>query len=382
MKKKLKNFGVFSLMVGVSTLAMMYNVAKQQVPELSNGYVKVNDRSMSLYDFYIHLEADNNKWFYIDEDGNKTDVDSLCDSQYRTKQHDATERLVSGKKEVDTVHVEWEDNVVSKGAIYTIGAYKTKEPPSLGLFTGETINVRKFVSSSKELEEAFEQFDDKYNCTYRHELQHYYNARAGINDWNSYEIKFAEYCLDEISANIAQCLEQCKNYMKNGRDVKYLTDRFSFTKKALKNGDLKLDGKITESEKKYIALHVFDEWMQTKYDSYVESNNNRVIDCLRSAGIYEISPNWKKHNELMRKCFKISGDDFWQYIEARQREVFDRITSAQRSEYENCATNKIENQRHVERLENLKRKDYKNYQKTIRQKVLAAKMIKFWKLDR
>ena len=35
------------------------------------------------------------------------------------------------------------------------------------------------------------------------------------------------------------------------------------------------------------------------------------------------------------------------------------------------------------RLENVDyEEDYKNYQKTIRQKVLAAKMIKFWKLDR
>ena len=75
MKKKLKNFGVFSLMVGVSTFAMMYTAAKQGVPELTKAHVIIDNKSMSLCDFCGKIDFVDSTWVYTGENGKKIKVD-------------------------------------------------------------------------------------------------------------------------------------------------------------------------------------------------------------------------------------------------------------------------------------------------------------------
>ena len=43
--------------------------------------------------------------------------------------------------------------------------------------------------------------------------------------------------LDEISANIAQCLEQRTNYLNNSNNLSYITSRFNFYKEAIKTAE-------------------------------------------------------------------------------------------------------------------------------------------------
>ena len=109
MGKKLKNFGIYCLMLGVSTSALVYNVAKQQVPDLSKGRVTVNNKSMMIYDFYDNLTFESGAWFYVDEKGNKTNLRSLYDRRYRAKEHDSISGMMDNKKVADTIYIEWVD---------------------------------------------------------------------------------------------------------------------------------------------------------------------------------------------------------------------------------------------------------------------------------
>ena len=102
------------------------------------------------------------------------------------------------------------------------------------------MNLRYIKADSEELQKVVDVYNDKYNCTYRHEYQHYLNAVSGIGRaGQSYENKFVECCLDEVSANIAQLLEQRKHYLESGRDLSFFTSRFKFYREAVESGKVK-----------------------------------------------------------------------------------------------------------------------------------------------
>ncbi len=115
MGKKLKNFGVYSLMVGVSSFAMTYIAAKQEVPELTKVTVHINNKSMSLCNFCEKLAFEDSAWVYIDESGGKIKVDvkdlRLFDEKGRQKLKDQLneeniERKVLAAKMIKTFHLE------------------------------------------------------------------------------------------------------------------------------------------------------------------------------------------------------------------------------------------------------------------------------------
>ena len=95
--------------------------------------------------------------------------------------------------------------------------------------------MRYFKADNEKLQRIVDKFNDKYNCTRRHEYQHYLNALAGIGrSGQSYETKFVECCLDEVSANVAQLLEQRKTTWITARTFLILRGVSSFMPTVLK----------------------------------------------------------------------------------------------------------------------------------------------------
>lgn len=81
----------------------------------------------------------------------------------------------------------------------------------------------------KRLQKIWDNYNDSLNCTEEHEKQHRLNEIAGIMQaGQSFDNKFIECCLDEVSANIRQLLAQRKNYLKRGRSLNRLRRGFPF----------------------------------------------------------------------------------------------------------------------------------------------------------
>lgn len=132
--------------------------------------------------------------------------------------------------------------------------------PSMGSQSWGKVRVREFVVDStlapdrqKRLQKIWDNYNDSLNCTEEHEKQHRLNEIAGIMQaGQSFDNKFIECCLDEVSANIRQLLAQRKNYLKRGRSLEQITPRFSFYAELIRNGTVKPRANILT--KKEISL--------------------------------------------------------------------------------------------------------------------------------
>lgn len=379
-KRIFRKTGVFAgaLLLGVSGYAVLKNVADQNADWFNRAKVLVGKDVVSIQNFYDSLSYEGNSWFYVDAKGCKINVDSLCDAKYINHMKHKHLETADVHVKIDTVYVYCDDdsNSTKKSTKYVLGQSDTLSViPGLGLHNYNLITIREFVADNSELQKWVDQYNDKYNCTYRHELQHYYNMKAGMRNWNSYEIKFVECCLDEVSASIAQCLEQCKNYNKHGKDERYLTDRFMFLKKAVRDGVIDISGDLSEKEQAYIANQVFEEWMQRRYAYYEEKCYDRAKLYLKDAVYHALKPDWQEHENLMQKCFNINGYDFWKYIKPQQNEVFARISSDKHNQFAKYMRNK--KMYHFDKLEHIRLdKGRKSYNKQIAENVLTSKIIK------
>ena len=261
-------------------------------------------------------------------DGTNTEKKGTTDASINGINAEQTSEII------DTVYAFYtNDEAENKKRQYVLNGDTVDEIPLLGLQDKYNIVIREFVSKNSFLQDSLKIYNDRYNCTRRHEYQHLLNMFYGMHGYNSPEIKFAECCLDEMSAGIAQCLEQMRNYNKNGKDENFLTNRFGFLRNAIKEGRISTDKRLTPKDQEYIANCIFDEWMDVKYDMYEERTNNRVLSYLKDALYQNVQPDWLAHDLLMRKCFNIEGYDFWPYIKKREKEIFERLSKKRREEY-------------------------------------------------
>lgn len=370
--KKLKNkvakrVGIFAgcLLMGISGYTYLRNIATDNAPEFSKTQVVVGKDTISMQQFYDNLSYDNGSWQYIDKNGNSLNVDSLCDVSKRDSVAHAYIKNVKLSEKVDTVYVSYDENY---DYIYRIGERDSLfHMPSMGVHNYDMLTVREFITDNPQLQKRMDVYNDSYNCTYRHEYQHYLNMKSGMRNWNSYPIKFAENCLDEISANIAQCLEQRRNYVKHNRDINYITHRFKFYKDAVWDGAVypKM-GRISEDELKFIANGVFDSWMHDKYDLYEENNFSRTKYYLENAPYMATQENKKIHEETMKKIFTINGYDFWKYISAREQEIYDKIPKRHKNMYAYLRQKKYKQMTYLDKLEEYK---YENGEKAFQEKL-------------
>lgn len=206
----------------------------------------------------------------------------------------------------------------------------------------------------------------------------------GIRKWNSYPVKYVECCLDEISANIAQCLEQRKNYLIHRKDLTYITERFGAYKQAI------IDKKIipqaqhlSKDEAIFIANSVFSSWMEEKYEIYAQQEKSRTKYFLKDASFTAIQEDLKKHQDIMEKFFTIDGYNFWQHISHREQEIFAKITPEMKKEWALLNQQKFKNMTHLEKLEYQKKfKGEEMYQKDISANKIKSRIISFFGKDR
>nr|QIM10367.1 hypothetical protein PlAlph_1210 [uncultured Alphaproteobacteria bacterium] len=389
-KKILKNFGIYagSLLLGVSALAVTKNYADKNAPEFLETKVTIGKNTVSIQEFYENVAYERGGWYYTSSDGVKMNVDSLCDSKRKNDVVHAHLAKVQLKERVDTVYASYGDEKFKEknktGIMYRIGAQDSiPDVPLLGFQNYDQLVVREFIADNPKLQNVVDFYNDSSNCTRRHEFQHYLNMTYGMREWNSYSVKFVECCEDEISANIAQCLEQRKRYMEHGRDLKYITNRFPFLKEALEKGVINSVGDLSKKEQAFLAEQVFDMWMDRRYDMYSGRNDQRTKYYLKDAGYWGVQEDMPRHKKLMSKCFHINGYDFWPAISKREQEIFDRISPEQRKNYASLCRDKFRAMNHFEQMEQIKTDEgNEKFEKQILTNVVKAKIIKVFGTNR
>ncbi len=391
MRKSIRKVGIYcgTLLLGVSGYALLRHVATENAPEFNRTKVTVNKDKMSIQDFYSGLQMGNAGWLFIDKDGKPHNVDSLCDSRHRENALHGHYKHVKLKEKIDTVYVRYSGKEfrekTKSNFIYKVGVLDSlPNLPSMGKYSYDLLLLREFVGDNPKLQKIFDIYNDSHNCTKAHEFQHYLNNTFGMHDWNSYSIKFAECCLDEVSANIAQCVAQRENYLKHNRDLSYITGRFRYYTDSIKAGVITPTlSTITPKEQKIIAEGVFKGWMEDKFEIYRKNNQNRTISYLKDASYGAVQENWDRHNALMKKFFNINGYDFWKYVQPKEKEIFENISDEQKKVYASWCRKKFREMSHFEKLEYLRMSEGNlAYNRDISGNVFKAKLIKTFGMDK
>lgn len=370
-----------TLAAGVSLYPLMRYAVDTYAADFDKAKAVIEGDTVSKQRFYENLNYSDGKWKLTLKNGKVVDAGEITDFRVKDRKQHQVLRNVKLKTTVDTVRVRYAKNgekQYSSAIVYGMGARDSLGYlPSFGLYSWDQLKMRYFKADNEKLQRIVDKFNDKYNCTRRHEYQHYLNALAGIGrSGQSYETKFVECCLDEVSANVAQLLEQRKNYLDNGKDVSYITWRFKFYADSVKSGKVKPQaGVYTKEEIELIANGVFDVWMKEKFDLYIKKSSGRAINILRKTNYNGIQPNETRHRELMTKCFTIDGIDFYPHIAAREDEIRVKIPNETLKVFRYLKKEKFKKMTYVDKLEQQRiEKGEREYNLTLAKNRALAKM--------
>lgn len=323
-----------ALMFGTS-LGGSYYVMERFEPELSQEkHIVINGDTLTQEEFAENIKAKDSIWYYHNpKTGKKIDLNDLSD--YRVK-GDRRYRLYQNLKvhrHIDTIRVK-KDHKEEK--LYYFYGPNDSIPniPSMGSMAWNRLNLRYFYSDDVKVQQQLEKYNDELNCTSVHEMQHFLNAQAGINkSGRSYETVFADNCMDEVSANLAQFMAQRKNYIEHGNNPRYITERFRFYNDWLKTHNPKIDH-VSAEEASFIANGVFNAWKEDKYDIYIKNNVGRAISLLSEAdynGCQDKNP--AEHHRLMHRICHINGIDFYKYIKGREQEFIQDMPQSTKEQF-------------------------------------------------
>lgn len=205
------------LLCSVSTYGLMRKIADENASKFNNTNIIIGNDTISMQKFYYNLSNTIHGWIYTDNQGKQINIDSLNNHIQKEKNKQQRLNEIKLKHIIDTIYVsQAQDSTLSKDTFIfkNKNAVPYKNMPAMGVYDYDMIKIREFTAENPNVQEKIDKNNNKYNCTFRHEYQHYLNTRNGIRNWNSYPIKYVECCLDEISANIAQCLAQRKTILK------------------------------------------------------------------------------------------------------------------------------------------------------------------------
>ena len=369
-----------TLATGVSLYPLMNYLVKNNTQDFDKTSLVIKGDTITKQGFYERLTYRNQGWYVSTSEGILVNVDSLIDFKIKDAKDYAALKNVKLTKSVDTVNVRYaysaKDHKMSD-IVYGMGAQDSLGYiPSFGSHSYGKIKLRYFKADSEALQKVVDVYNDKYNCTYRHEFQHYLNLIAGVQQaGQSYENKFVECCLDEISANIAQLKEQRKHYLENGGDLSYITSRFKFYKQGIEDGVINpKDENLSDKEKEFIANGVFDAWMKDKFNIYVKSNASRTIFILGKTNYNGIQPDEARHKNLIERMFNIDGIDFSSYVLKRENEIKERIPAEKLKDFRAWKKKKYQEMTYLDKLEKLKiEKGTKEYHmEMVKNKVLSS----------
>lgn len=351
---------VASLAAGVSFFPLMRHLTQTKTADFDKVRLVIGKDTLSKQTFYERLTYRDGAWRVATTDGKWVNVDSLADFRMKDAKIHEGFLKIKLKNTVDTVRVRYakgSKKMYMSDIVYGMGAKDSLGYlPSFGMYSYDRLNLRYFKADSESLQKIVDKYNDKYNCTYRHEFQHYLNAVAGIGRaGQSYENKFVECCLDEVSANIAQLLEQRKNYLENGNDLSFFTSRFQFYKDAVQKGKVKPKaGIFPQAEVEMISNGVFDSWMDTKFNLYLKNNTSRTLHILNKTNYNGTQPDSLLHQRLMQDCFTINGVDFYPYIARREVEIKEKVPNNQLKIFRIKKKQKFKEMGYIEQLEKIR----------------------------
>lgn len=328
--RKWKQFSLEAMLLLTTSIAgtqyLNYKMDSFQPEQFSDEKIEVAGKRVSYEHFYKNLVQKDGACYYK---ANDTTLINLNDESDYTVKGNLRNRMLKKLKaslQVDTVHIS-QDKEHNK--VYYAYASHDSLPymPAMGYETWGTVHVRYFTSDDPALAETYKVYNDEYNCTYRHEYQHFLNAGTGLTCCGqSYETKFSEVCMDEVSANIAQLLEQRKHYFETGGDLNRVTDRFKFYREWLITHPNVSAEQVSKDERAVIAQGVFDAWKQDKFPIYEERNVSIARHILSNSNYNGCVDNPDLHRQTMNEMFHINGMDFYQYIDGREKEFAEGLS--------------------------------------------------------
>ncbi len=391
-------FSLTSLLMAGTSLGGGYYVMENFEPELYHEkQIVVGGDTLSQDEFAENLEKKDGVWYYRNpQNKSLTDLNVLSDYRTGGDHRYRWYQTLQLEKVIDTIVVK-KNRTVGK-LYYFYGPNDSIEDlPSMGKQVGNRLRIRHFVSDDPKVQALLDIYNDAYNCTERHEKQHFIGAQNGLTrSGRSYETVFGDNCMDEVAANLAQFMEQRKNYREHGRDEAYITPRFKFYKEwivrhsadaaaaipATVTGGLSYEkvwadtcccdvadgiaqfmdwkkyakpgtgiprdfefygkwmndrgtvaGGMSEEEAAFIANGIFDSWMKDKFPLYVKSNVNRAIHLLSKADYNGCRDHPEEHARLMHKIFNIDGIDFYRYIAGREKEFVDKLPQEHKDKF-------------------------------------------------
>lgn len=391
LRKPLKNMTLgAALLIGVSNFSF-HELQKINTKEFADSIVVLKNKKIPIQTFYENLTYRHNQWIYTDEDRKRIGIEAYADFNSVNKSHYNLWHNYKRRVQIDTVKVYVHNNkwTQKETFLYKLGRRDSvPNKPSLGISGGQVEHIRHFVRVDGKQDARLDIYNDEFNCTHAHEDQHYQNSKNGIGQiGQSYELTFAETCLDEISANIRQLKAQRANYLSHGRDIRYITPRFEFYKEALQQGKINplSPDEMTKSEKEFIANGVFDSWMKDKFDMYAKNNMKRTLTIHSSthSNYSSVQEDTLRHNRIMSKCFKIDGIDFYSYIKKREDEILERITPEQKEIFARKTAEKKAAETHLDKLERLRISEGKDAcDAQIKRRIRLVKLNKFLGIGR
>lgn len=225
-------FSLTSVLMAGTSLGGSYYVLESFEPELyQEKQIVIGKDTLSQDEFAENIKEKDGIWYYRNpQKKSLTDLNVLSDYRTQGDHRYRWYQTLQLEKVIDTIVVKKDRNI---GKLYYFyGPNDSIENlPSMGRQSGNRLRIRHFVSDDPAVQAQLNIYNDAYNCTERHEKQHFLNAQNGMaQSGRSYETVFGDNCMDEVAANLAQFKEQRKNYLEHGRDEAYITPRFNFYK--------------------------------------------------------------------------------------------------------------------------------------------------------
>lgn len=323
-----------ALMLGTS-LGGTYYVMERFEPALNQEkHVVINGDTLTQEELAENIITKDSIWYYHNPKSDKDiNLNSLSDYTYLGDRRYRLYQNLKVEKNIDTIQV---NRSKTDNKIYYHYNVRDSIPhmPSMGSLSWNRLNIRYFHSDDTKIQQKIDIYNDELNCTSVHEMQHFLNAKAGLSkSGRSYETVFADNCMDEVSANLAQFMAQRKNYIMHGNNPRYITERFKFYREWLKNHEPKLD-KLSSEEEAFIAKGVFDSWKKEKYPIYINQAQSRAIHILNNTdynGCQDKNP--EEHHRLMHRICHINGIDFYKYIQGREQEFIQELPQEKKAQF-------------------------------------------------
>ncbi len=421
------------LLAGTCLSGVNYCVQKMEqfTPEkFPDEKIIVNNNNISHEELYENLEKKDGNWYFVRRTPSLISYYNLNKaSDYRThgdKYFNDSQKLTFSY-EIDTINVK-KTKTGSKLEYHRDTQDALPNKPAYGLLenTGKAV-VRYFYSDTSNVYEVCKYDNDAYNATLDHENQHFWNLILRKSG-QSYETKFAELCMDEVSANIRQLMRQRKNYIDHGYDLSYITDRFSFYRDWLAKqvvpiqpveiADPKNDvGKtfaelndqripasnnnftwtvsgihsifdsnpeqsntpaMSEEEISVIANGVLQAWIKDKFEIYIPAEVSRTRYILSQVNYNGCTDHPTLHEECMRTIFTINGIDFYTPIAGKEDYFKENIPEEHKKTFAQLMDEKKKNMSYWQKIEQLtnnnpQQKD--NYFSSLKQKHLWNKFL-------